>query len=179
MKLALARLLVRAAVRLTVNNKIDITEKAMGFQAPTAHKVPISYIVNLKARFGIWVYYNSAAMVGAAGVFVKDDGSPDFTLIGQPILLNFDPKDMKDYIDTKYGNDERAFLRAEFEAPANALLDTYFRANYAWEQVEGSQVLSDAAIDAMPSGYDEINATLAKYGTIMVDAEKKTIQFYA
>lgn len=178
MRRRLAELLFRTAAKLYA---ADITnkEKAMGFQPPSAHSVPISYIVNLKARFGLWAYYNGAAQVGAVGVFVKDDGSPDFTLIGKPILLNFDPAAMKAYIDETYKNDERAFLRGEFEAAANKQLDDYFRANYAWEQAAGSAVLSDAEIDALPSGYDELNATLAKFGTIMVDADKKTIQFYA
>lgn len=150
----------------------------MGFQPPTGVRVPIAEIVSLNARFGVWAYFNGFAQVGAVGAFVKEQGAPDYTLISGPVLLNFDPPRMKDYVVQNYGGDEQAFLRAEVEKPINKSLDEYFRANYSWEQVAGSDVLSPHEIDQLPSGYDQLNHTLAGYASIMVDPDKKTIQFY-
>lgn len=175
MRLWLANLLIRAAVRLTIPDKRNTD---MGRQLPTNIPVPCVTVVAISATFAVFAYYTNGIEVGCVGAFVKEEGAADFTVIGPVLQLNFKPSEMKAYLASKYGGDERAFIKAEIEPHVNPQLDAYVRGTYGWEQIAGSQLLTPQQIDALPDGYEQINHTLANFGAIMVDSEKKTIQFY-
>lgn len=153
----------------------------MGYPIPTDVPVPSATIQPLGIRVAIFAM-STIIDTQLIGCFVKETGAADYTCIGGGVNLNLTLDELKAQVEAApYNGDERKWLQVNVMNILNDQLDKYLRATFDWEKVAGSAVVlpNDEQINQMPNEVQQINFMLAKYGSIQIDNEKKTVQLYA
>lgn len=155
--------------------------KAMGYPVPTNFPVPgvtVPALNNLRiAIFAMSTIIDTQLI----GVFVKEQGASDYTCVGGGVNLNMTLAELKAAVEAApYNGDERKWLQVNIFDTLNTELDNYLRSTFDWEKLGNVTVIpNDDIINAMPNEIDQMNAMLAKYGSIQVDTVKQTINVFA